>query len=995
MVIGAAQARAVVISVQINAGSDDAEEAIGGSVSTGSGDLEINYDGGDAQYVGLFFDSVTVPAGANICSNTYLQFEADESNSEPTSVVIYGEDNDEPNALGTGNSDVTNRTATTSQVAWDNIPAWTAGVDYQSPSVASIVQEIVNIGSWASGDDIVMVVAPGGGSRVAESEDGNGTPPILHIEYHTGAGCGSATTLNLQIDAPGDDTEESGATGGISAASSDLELVHDGGTPQLIGLRFNNLTIPTGAVINNATIRFTTDEADSDPTSTTVFGELNSSPLTFSGGNNVSGRTRTSASVDWDNIPAWTTIGASTADQTTPELAAVVQEIVDLGGWASGNSMAFILEGGGERTAESFDGSPGNAAILEVDYSTLVPGEADIGVAITDSLDPVPVSTGYSYTVTVDNGGPEDAANVQLTFNLPGAVNFVSVFTTQGLCSEASLVVSCSFGTITNGSNAVVTVFVDAPATSQSLNSTATISTTSIDSQTADNSDAESTTVGGNTDQLCYIFSDANNSLSLYDTALGTVTDYASNGTNSIEAIAWDTVNLELYGADGGQFGILSQVDGSWSTVGTGFGVASGTAGSVNLNVINGMAFDAFGGANVMYGVHNRGGNDLLFQIDTSTGTFIAGAFGGNDYVEIAQVGTNGITDDIAVDATTGQMYSAVNNGGSTDRLILVNKVTGATTDIALISIDDAEGLGSDPSGQLWGSSGTGDTVFEIDKFTGIGSNERSLNFGDNEAVDCIGISPTVSADLAVVKTVNEPAPNPGQDIVYTVTLTNNGAADATAIQIQDVLPADVIYVSDAPDQGTYDSGTGFWFVGSLVSGASADLDITVTVNAAMGVTISNTASVSSVSQPDDNSNNNSGSVDVLVSQPVIVVVKTANPTTASPGDTVTFTLTITNTGNAPAALVEVEDDLGVGLDFGFHSYGDGQHFQFTDGGTASGLTMGTPAFDDGSTSYVYPPPAGPAQVFDGNVSDFRLPMTGTMNHSNASFEIEYQTRVD
>ena len=37
---------------------------------------------------------------------------------------------------------------------------------------------------------MVMVIAPRGGSRVAESADDNGTPPILHIEYHTERGAG-------------------------------------------------------------------------------------------------------------------------------------------------------------------------------------------------------------------------------------------------------------------------------------------------------------------------------------------------------------------------------------------------------------------------------------------------------------------------------------------------------------------------------------------------------------------------------------------------------------------------------------------------------------------------------------------------------------------------------------------------------------------------------------------------------------------------------------
>lgn len=130
----ATQSQGVVISSQINAGTDDAEEAIGGGVSTGSSDLEINYDGGDARYVGIFFGTVNVPAAATICSNTCLHFEADESNSEPVSVIIYGED-DEQAALSTANSNISNRTPTTAEVAWVDIPDWTSGVDYHSSSV--------------------------------------------------------------------------------------------------------------------------------------------------------------------------------------------------------------------------------------------------------------------------------------------------------------------------------------------------------------------------------------------------------------------------------------------------------------------------------------------------------------------------------------------------------------------------------------------------------------------------------------------------------------------------------------------------------------------------------------------------------------------------------------------------------------------------------------------------------------------------------------------
>ena len=992
-----ASVNAVTVTSQINTGSDDAEESVnGGSVSTGSSDLEINYDGGEPQMVGMFFNNVTVAQGLTICSNTYLQFQADESNDEVASLIIYGEDADDAGNLGNGNGDISGRTPTTAQVAWNNVPAWVAGNVYQTPSIQAVIQEIVDRVGWNNNNEMVVVVTAGGGARVAESHEGNASAaPILHIEYDNGSGCGSPAVEIVQIDNDNRDSVENITSGVVDRDGGDLAMVHEGGTAQLVGLRFNGVNIPAGVTITSASIRFTADETDSDPMSTTIYGEQNVTPLTFNTSNNISGRTRTSASSAWNNIPSWTVPDESAANQTTADLTSIVQEIIGLGGWASGNSMAFILEGWGERTAESFEGSASSAAILTVDYTALIPGEANISVSKVDSIDPVPTNTTFHYTLTVSNNGPEDATGVTLTDTLPGVLSFVSVFTTQGSCSEASGTVNCDFGNIANGVSVTVTIFVTSPSLSQPVSNTAAIFATSPDSLTNNNTATENTTIGGNVDQLCYIFSDGSNSLNLYDTAAGTVTAYPPNGSSSIEAIAWDSANSLLYGADGGQFGILSQVDGSWTTIGTGFGTATGVLGAIALTGVDGLSFDSFSGSNVLYGVHGRGGQDLLFQINTATGSFVPGAFAGNDYVPLTIILGNDITDDIAVDPLSGQMYAVVNAGGSTDRLIYVDKNTGATTDVALITIPDVEGLGVDPSGQLWGSSGSRNTVFEIDKSTGVGSNERALASTDYEAVDCIGISPTVSADLEISKAVNVTTPSPNQNITYTITLTNYGSANGTGIQVYDLLPAGLTFVSAAPDQGVYNEVTGYWFVGSLLAGASLDLDITAKVTSMVGTTITNTAAVSAASQPDADVSNNTDSVAILVGGPALSVMKSANRVTGNPGDIIIYRVTITNTGNAVATNVDMNDNLSEFTEFGFHSYGAGIHFRFIDGGIASGLTIGTPIFDDGTDNYVYPPPAGPVQVFDGNVSDFLLPMTGTMNHSNASFTIEYQVLIE
>ncbi len=64
-----------------------------------------------------------------------------------------------------------------------------------------------------------------------------------------------------------------------------------------------------------------------------------------------------------------------------------------------------------------------------------------------------------------------------------------------------------------------------------------------------------------------------------------------------------------------------------------------------------------------------------------------------------------------------------------------------------------------------------------------------------------------------------------------TVVVTNQGPADATGVEVTEVLPEGVTYVRD--DATTYDSASGVWTIGSLPNGGSATLAITVIVDEA------------------------------------------------------------------------------------------------------------------------------------------------------------------
>ena len=116
------------------------------------------------------------------------------------------------------------------------------------------------------------------------------------------------------------------------------------------------------------------------------------------------------------------------------------------------------------------------------------------------------------------------------------------------------------------------------------------------------------------------------------------------------------------------------------------------------------------------------------------------------------------------------------------------------------------------------------------------------------------------SADLALTKIANNPSLNEGDTLTYTITLTNNGPDTATGIEITDLLPTGVTYLSDTPSQGTYTSATGIWAVGGIASGASETLEITATVDAGTaGSTITNISEVTSADQDDPDSTPGNG----------------------------------------------------------------------------------------------------------------------------------------
>lgn len=144
--------------------------------------------------------------------------------------------------------------------------------------------------------------------------------------------------------ASGSDDAEESANGNVTLGSSDIELTADGSN-QTIGLRFDSIAVPTGAVIEKAYIQFQVDEVSTGPAQLTIAAQASSNPAGFlSQNSDVSARSRLGTSVEW--TPAeWTTVGQRTTAQRTPDLSSVVQAVVNQSDWNARQAIAFIITG--------------------------------------------------------------------------------------------------------------------------------------------------------------------------------------------------------------------------------------------------------------------------------------------------------------------------------------------------------------------------------------------------------------------------------------------------------------------------------------------------------------------------------------------------------------------------------------------------------------------------------------------------------------------------
>ena len=203
------------------------------------------------------------------------------------------------------------------------------------------------------------------------------------------------------------------------------------------------------------------------------------------------------------------------------------------------------------------------------------------------------------------------------------------------------------------------------------------------------------------------------------------------------------------------------------------------------------------------------------------------------------------------------------------------------------------------------------------DGFTGlIEVNLYLLNTNSSETSNTYPFEVVIYpvADLEIAKGVDTTTPDVGSNVVFTLTVTNDGPSSATNVSVSDQLPSGYAFVS-ASDNVNYNAGTGIWTVGTL---AKDDGDVSLTIIATVNAEgdYENTASAESDTE-DDNLGNNTASVSVTpIPVADLKITKGVDTPTPDVGSDIEFTLTVTNDGPSEAANVIVSDLLPSGYTY-------------------------------------------------------------------------------
>ena len=586
------------------------------------------------------------------------------------------------------------------------------------------------------------------------------------------------------------------------------------------------------------------------------------------------------------------------------------------------------------------DSEPNNDGLSEDDQDEVEVGAEQIDLSITKTADVTTVNVGdnFTYTIELANAGPNNAEGVVVFDELPGHVSYVTHTATLGTYSAGTG--EWYIGTVNVGEPQTLTITVKAIEAGDFINTAQVSKADQPDIDSEPNNDIES-----EDDQQSVTVTGEQIDLELTKTAsdtevtIGTEFTYTltlnNNGPSDATGVAVkDELPSGVTFVGANPAAAYNSTNGVW-TVGS---LAAGATTTLEITVTmqtEGIVTNiAEVSAADQPDIDSEPDSNISIEDDQDEVTV-----GGTQAdLELTKVVNQQI---VGVGADVTFTIMVENNGSARAKDVTVRDVLPAG--LVFVSADPSVGTYNSTTG-VWtvgeiyvGESETLDIVANVSgagSFTNIAEVTNSDQpdpdstpdngdgtEDDQDEVTVIG----QLIDLSLVKTADVTEATVGDVITYSITLSNEGPADATGVEVHDQLPGEVSFLSSATSTGTYSSGSGIWNVGNLAAGAIAKLDISVTVEAEG--TFKNIAQVSAADQPDVDSDPNNDDGDQSeddesaatagsIGLADLELQKTASESTVGVGDMITYTLNIVNNGPSSADNVEVTDLLPTGLTF-------------------------------------------------------------------------------
>ena len=374
-------------------GADDAVEHAG-VLDTAGEDLPLFHIPGTsgATKVGLRYTGVSVPAGARIVdARVVFRVHTQPHGLWHDATITVGSTPSPAAFADTAGRRLSDRPTVDGEILWNRIPRdEIEDTETTSANFAPLLERRVAASDWSDGDAITVFLDPGASGEFGESSRRH------YKSFDLDATLAPRLELTYTLEAAGNNK---------------------------VGLRFASVDVPRGATVRHATLEFTARGANEEATALELAAEAVGDAAAFAAtSNDISGRTLTDGRVDW-SVPVWD----RNADKyRTPDLASLVQEVVDRSEWCGGNAMAFIVSGSGHRIGSSRDNGEWTAPVLRVSYdpSTVdldksclsASVQSRIAAPADDAVESVASAAVSSDGATLSTGDGADEARVALRF---------------------------------------------------------------------------------------------------------------------------------------------------------------------------------------------------------------------------------------------------------------------------------------------------------------------------------------------------------------------------------------------------------------------------------------------------------------------------------------------------------------------------------------------------------------------------------------------------